>query len=77
MVDAIDRGIEARQDVIDAPRQNGLVARAPGLLRKIIERVGFADDEMPKWSGYLPSAPGRPVEPRSPRRLHWSEAVQC
>lgn len=46
VVDAIVRGIEARQDMIVVPRQNGLVARVPGLLRKIVERMGFADDEI-------------------------------
>jgi NAD(P)-dependent dehydrogenase (short-subunit alcohol dehydrogenase family) len=46
VVDAIVRGIEAREDMIAVPKQNGLVARMPGLLRKIIERIGFTDDEI-------------------------------
>jgi NAD(P)-dependent dehydrogenase (short-subunit alcohol dehydrogenase family) len=46
VVDAIVRGIEARADMIVVPKQNGLAARMPGLLRKIIERMGFADDEI-------------------------------
>jgi NAD(P)-dependent dehydrogenase (short-subunit alcohol dehydrogenase family) len=46
VVDAIVRGIEAREDMIVVPKQNGLVARVPGLLRKIIERIGFTDDEI-------------------------------
>ncbi len=32
--------------MIVVPKQNGLVARVPGLLRKIIERIGFKDDEI-------------------------------
>jgi hypothetical protein len=32
--------------MIAVPKQNGLVARMPGLLRKIIERIGFTDDEI-------------------------------
>ena len=46
VVDAIVQGIEAREDMIVVPKQNGLVARVPGLLRKIIERMGFTDDEV-------------------------------
>jgi len=45
-VGAIVRGIEARADMIVVPEQNRLVARMPGLLRKIIERLGFTDDEI-------------------------------
>ena len=46
VVGAIVRGIEARADMIVVPEQNRLVARMPGLLRKIIERLGFTDDEI-------------------------------
>ena len=37
------RGIEQRADMVVIPRRNRFVARAPGLLRKLIERIGFDD----------------------------------
>jgi NAD(P)-dependent dehydrogenase (short-subunit alcohol dehydrogenase family) len=46
VVHAIVRGIEAREDMVVVPKRNGLVARVPGLLRKIIEKMGFTDDEV-------------------------------
>lgn len=33
--------IEKRQDMVTVPRSNSLVAKAPGLLRRLIERIGF------------------------------------
>ncbi len=38
LVDAIVR----RRDMVTVPKQNALIARAPGLLRQVIERVGFS-----------------------------------
>lgn len=35
--------VEHRRDLVTVPKQNALVARAPGLLRKLIERIGFDD----------------------------------
>jgi NAD(P)-dependent dehydrogenase (short-subunit alcohol dehydrogenase family) len=46
VVDAIVRAIEAREDMIVVPKRNWLVARMPGLLRKIIEWMGFTDGEI-------------------------------
>jgi NAD(P)-dependent dehydrogenase (short-subunit alcohol dehydrogenase family) len=37
-------GIERRADIIVIPRVNTLVARAPGLFRKFVDRVGFPGD---------------------------------
>ena len=36
-------GIERRRDIVVVPKQNALVARAPGLMRRLIERIGFDD----------------------------------
>ncbi|HBP6832636.1 TPA: SDR family NAD(P)-dependent oxidoreductase [Pseudomonas aeruginosa] len=33
--------IERRSDMVTVPRRNSLVAKAPGLLRRLIERIGF------------------------------------
>lgn len=33
--------IEQRRDMVTVPRSNSLVAKAPGLLRRLIERIGF------------------------------------
>lgn len=33
--------IERRHDMVTVPRSNSLVAKAPGLLRRMIERIGF------------------------------------
>ena len=33
--------IEQRRDMVTVPRSNNLVAKAPGLLRRLIERIGF------------------------------------
>lgn len=46
VVEAAVKGIEDRSDIVVVPRQNTLVAKAPGLFRKIIERVGFNDRDL-------------------------------
>lgn len=46
VVKAIVRGIEQREDFVVVPKQNGLVARAPGLFRKITEAIGFTDKDI-------------------------------
>ncbi|OBI39701.1 SDR family NAD(P)-dependent oxidoreductase [Mycobacterium colombiense] len=46
VVDAAVNGIERRSDVIVVPGRNALVAKAPGLFRKIIERIGFNDRDI-------------------------------
>ncbi len=39
-------GIQQRRDIIVVPRNNTLVARAPGLMRTLIERVGFQKERL-------------------------------
>jgi NAD(P)-dependent dehydrogenase (short-subunit alcohol dehydrogenase family) len=41
VVDGVVRGIERRSDMVVLPGQNTLIAKAPGLFRKIAERFGF------------------------------------
>lgn len=41
VVAGIVRGIERRSDMVVLPKQNFLVANAPGLIRKFAERLGF------------------------------------
>lgn len=41
VVEGIVKGIEARQEMVVIPSSNNLVAKAPGLFRGFIERVGF------------------------------------
>lgn len=43
VVAAIVSGIERRQDFVVVPKQNSLIARAPGLFRKLFEGLGFND----------------------------------
>lgn len=43
VVAAIVNGIERREEFIVVPKQNALVARAPGLFRKFTEALGFND----------------------------------
>lgn len=44
VVDGIVRGIERRARLVCVPRSGVAVAMAPGLLRPLIERVGFRGD---------------------------------
>jgi NAD(P)-dependent dehydrogenase (short-subunit alcohol dehydrogenase family) len=46
VVSAIVSGIEARRDMVVIPRQNTPVARAPGIFRRIIETLGFRDNDI-------------------------------
>ena len=41
VVAALVECIERRRELVTVPRSNGLVAKAPGLLRRLIERIGF------------------------------------
>lgn len=41
VVAALVECIERRRELVTVPRRNGLVAKAPGLLRRLIERIGF------------------------------------
>ncbi|WP_426342491.1 SDR family NAD(P)-dependent oxidoreductase [Pseudoduganella sp. S-14] len=41
VVDGVIRGIERRSDMVVLPAQNTLVAKAPGLFRKVTEKLGF------------------------------------
>jgi len=41
VVHALVDCIERRRDLVTVPSSNSLVAKAPGLLRKLIERIGF------------------------------------
>lgn len=38
--------IEQRRDLVTVPRSKSLVAKAPGLLRRLIERIGFDADRV-------------------------------
>lgn len=46
VVDALVECIERRRDLMAVPRSNNLVAKAPGLLRRLIERLGFDDERV-------------------------------
>ncbi|KTC37157.1 short-chain dehydrogenase [Pseudomonas sp. ABAC61] len=41
VIDALVDCIEQRCDLVTVPRGNSLVAKAPGLMRRLIERIGF------------------------------------
>jgi len=43
VVDALVDCIEYRRETVTVPRRNSLVAKAPGLARQVIERIGFND----------------------------------
>lgn len=61
VVAALVECIEQRHDLVTVPRSQGLVAKAPGLLRRLIEWIGFdprkvaeavrLSDEGKTWSG--------------------------
>ncbi len=46
VVAAIVDGIETRRDFIVAPKQNTIVAKAPGLFRRFVEHLGFKDADI-------------------------------
>lgn len=47
VVECVLTGIERRADMIVPTRQNALAARVPGLLRPMVERLGFPRDTIP------------------------------
>ncbi|OHV56579.1 hypothetical protein [Pseudofrankia sp. BMG5.36] len=47
VVDDIVNGVERRAHVIVSPRKNALVARAPGVFRPVIDRIGFHGSTVP------------------------------
>lgn len=47
VVDATVAGIERRADVIVPTRMNAIVARIPGLIRPVIDRIGFRGNTIP------------------------------
>ena len=47
VVDAVVTGIERRANLIVAPRRNALVARIPGLIRPLVDRIGFPSTTVP------------------------------
>lgn len=46
VVSGLVDAIEHRRDIVVVPKGNTLIARAPGLLRRLIERVGFDDERV-------------------------------
>ncbi|WP_346841894.1 SDR family NAD(P)-dependent oxidoreductase [Metapseudomonas otitidis] len=46
VVKGLVEGIASRREMITVPNSNALVARAPGLLRGLIERLGFNDQRV-------------------------------
>lgn len=54
VVAGIVDGIERRSDLIVIPRGNGLVARAPGIFRPLIERLGFRGTTIPDAIAKVP-----------------------
>lgn len=48
VVGEIANGIERRSDKIVAPKNLMLTANAPGLFRRIVERIGFRDSSIQK-----------------------------
>lgn len=47
VVDDVVNGIEARAALIVAPKSNTFLARIPGLLRPIVDRIGFRGNTIP------------------------------
>jgi len=47
VVDAVVAGIERRSNLIATPRRNALVARIPGLIRPLVDRIGFPGTTVP------------------------------
>ena len=46
VVNGIVNGIENRRDMVVLPKQNALIARAPGLFRPLIEAIGFKEKDV-------------------------------
>ncbi|WP_437773457.1 SDR family NAD(P)-dependent oxidoreductase [Arthrobacter sp. KNU40] len=68
VISGIVTGIELRADLIVVPRPLTLTAKAPGLFRPILERLGFRDETIPRAIG-LASAAGW-HNPSSQDRYH-------
>lgn len=47
VVDSVVAGIERRADMIVPTRQNALVARIPGLVRPLVDRISFRGNTLP------------------------------
>ncbi|MFB7028059.1 MULTISPECIES: SDR family NAD(P)-dependent oxidoreductase [unclassified Streptomyces] len=47
VVEAVVTGIERRSPMIVAPRRNALPARIPGLVRPLVDRIGFRGTTVP------------------------------
>jgi len=69
VVAATVAGIERRATVIVAPRRNAPVARVPGLVRPIIDRIGFPGNTIPNAIAHASPgvAPARPAPPGGTR----------
>lgn len=48
VVGSLVAGIERRSPMIVVPRRNALVARVPGLVRPLVDRLGFRGDTVPE-----------------------------
>lgn len=46
VVHGLVEGIERRRDLIVVPRRNTMVAGMPGMLRKLVEKIGFDDERV-------------------------------
>ncbi|GEE03021.1 short-chain dehydrogenase [Gordonia spumicola] len=57
VVEIVVDGIERRKPLIVAPKRNALAARIPGLIRPIVERIGFRGTTIPDAAA-LASATG-------------------
>lgn len=72
VISGIVTGIERRADLIVVPKRLTLTAKAPGLFRPIVERLGFRDQSIPRAIG-LASAAGW-HNPAAHERHHTSRA---
>ncbi len=72
VITSIITGIERRADLIVIPRPLTLTAKAPGLFRPIVERLGFRGQTIPRAIG-LASATGW-HNPAAHHRHHTSQA---
>ncbi len=82
VVDAITTGIERRSPMIVAPRSFALAARVPGLIRPLVDRIGFRGTTIPDAiaqakDGWSPAPRGdrHPPQPRLSPRVFLPEGV--
>lgn len=52
-------GIERRADLVVVPKTNALFARIPGLIRPIVDRIGFRGNTIPEAIALATPAPNR------------------